>query len=113
MGAEREGQQPKQRQCQCEVDRRAAQRSPVDMPVHVFHPALPRAMCRLPDPTRLLSARYLTRLVGRGYADNMANAFDPVSELSALLTEVSQLKTNARAAVNPSPPAPALLLTQA
>src|SRR5262245_48003779 len=74
------------------------------MPVHVFHPALPRASCRLPDPTRLLSARYPTRLVGRGYADNMANAFDPVSELSALLTEVSQLKTNARAAINPSPP---------
>src|SRR4029453_12555937 len=47
------------------------------MPVHVFHPALPRAWCRLPNPTRLLSARYPTRLVGRGYADNMANPFDP------------------------------------
>ena len=35
-----------------------------------------------------LAQRHPSRSVGRGYADNMAEPFDPVSELSALVSRV-------------------------
>src|SRR5262245_39289101 len=59
-----------------------------------------------PRPTRLLAQRHQSRSVGRGYAENMAEPFDPVSELSALGSFVSQRQTNAGAAKNPSPRGP-------
>src|SRR5262245_50246228 len=72
MGAERERQQPKQAERQCEVDGRSADRSPVDMPVHVSHPALPRASCRPPtDPalsakaSKQVSRAWIRREYGR------------------------------------------------